>query len=79
MRRGKAGERASDLASVIAKLQSEGITSLCGLAKSLTDQGIPTARGGNAWLAKQVSRVMAKLRRRAAKFNPVARRMTCWV
>jgi DNA invertase Pin-like site-specific DNA recombinase len=61
----KASSRASDLAPVISELQEAGITSLGALAKSLTDRGIPTARGGNVWTAMQVSRVLARLQGRA--------------
>src|SRR5829696_2596548 len=38
--------RATDLAPVVAELQAAGVTSLGGLARGLTERGIPTARGG---------------------------------
>ena len=54
----KAKARAADLVPVIEDLRKEGITSLNGLAKGLTERGIPTARGGVKWSAMQVSRVL---------------------
>src|SRR5262249_6637345 len=52
--------RQADLAPVINELKAAGITSLGGLARALTERGIPTARGGSEWSAVQVSRVLAK-------------------
>lgn len=53
--------RAADLAPTIAGLHASGVTSLAGLAKALTERGIPTARGGSSWSPVQVSRVLARL------------------
>jgi DNA invertase Pin-like site-specific DNA recombinase len=53
--------RVADLAPVIAELQAAGVTSLGGLAKGLSERGIPTARGGTNWTAVQVARVLARL------------------
>jgi len=54
--------RAADLAPVIAeRLQAAGVTSLGGLARGLSERGIPTARGGAKWTAVQVSRVLARI------------------
>src|SRR5919112_1576534 len=53
--------RVADLAPVIAELQAAGVTSLGGLAKGLSERGIPTARGGTSWTPVQVSRVLARL------------------
>jgi DNA invertase Pin-like site-specific DNA recombinase len=53
--------RAADLAPVISELKSAGVTSLGGLARALTERGIPTARGGSEWSAVQVSRVLGRL------------------
>ncbi len=53
--------RAVDLAPVITELQAAGVTSLGGLARELTERGIPTARGGTKWTPVQVSRVLARL------------------
>lgn len=56
----RAAERANDLAPVLAELRAVGITSLRGLAKALTQRGIPTPRGHREWSAAQVSRLVAK-------------------
>jgi hypothetical protein len=53
--------RQTDLAPVITELKSAGVTSLLGVARALTDRGIPTARGGSVWTAVQVSRVLTGL------------------
>ena len=53
--------RAADLAPVIVELRSAGVTSLGGLARALTERGIPTSRGGSEWSAIQVSRVLSRL------------------
>jgi DNA invertase Pin-like site-specific DNA recombinase len=58
-RKAKAKARGSDLAPVIAQLQSDGITSLNGIARALTERQIPTARGSTNWSPAQVSRVLA--------------------
>lgn len=54
-----AAARGADLAPILAQLQGEGITSATGLARALTERGIPTARGGATWAAVQVQRVLA--------------------
>ncbi len=59
--RAKADARSADLAPVIAGLQAEGVTSASGLARALTERGIPTARGGAVWSAVQVQRAMARV------------------
>jgi DNA invertase Pin-like site-specific DNA recombinase len=51
--------RAGDLAPVIAELKAQGVTGLGALARALTEQGIPTARGGKVWRAVQVARVLS--------------------
>lgn len=61
VRAGKARQRAADLAPVLARLHDEGVTSLNSIAKALTEQGIPTAKGQGPWTAVQVARVRAKL------------------
>ncbi|WP_336486487.1 recombinase family protein [Methylobacterium nigriterrae] len=52
--------KAADIAPTIRELQSQGITSLGGLAKALNERGIPTAMGGT-WQAIQVRRVLARM------------------
>ncbi|UGV24684.1 recombinase family protein [Rhodopseudomonas boonkerdii] len=56
----RAKQRAIDLAPVLSKLRSEGITSASAMARVLTERGIPTARGGTKWTALQVLRVVAR-------------------
>jgi hypothetical protein len=38
-----------------------GITSLKGIAKALSERGVPTPWGGHQWQAVQVSRVLVRL------------------
>jgi len=58
-RQAKAQSRAGDLAPVIEQLRADGITTLNGLARALTDKRIPTARGSVNWSPAQVARVLA--------------------
>lgn len=60
-RAAKAQARTADLAPTIQALRASGITSATGIAKALTEKGIPTSRGGDAWTTTQVSRVLARL------------------
>lgn len=60
MRLERSQAKAADIAPTIRELQSQGITSLGGLAKALNDKRIPTAWGG-AWQATQVKRVLDRL------------------
>lgn len=53
--------RAAELAPVISELRSDGVTSLGGLARALTERGIPTARGGERWAPAQVARLLDRL------------------
>lgn len=55
----KAKARAADLLPIIGELREAGTTSLGGIARALSERGIPTARGGPTWSAVQVSRVLA--------------------
>lgn len=57
----RVASRVSDIAPTIAELRAEGITSASGIAKALTARRIPTARGGDAWTATQVQRVLSRL------------------
>jgi DNA invertase Pin-like site-specific DNA recombinase len=54
----EARRRASDVIPVIQAIQSDGVTTLRGIAQKLNDRGIPAPRGGN-WSPMQVSRVLA--------------------
>jgi len=60
-RKARAAARGADLAPVIEALRTEGITSATGLARALTERGIPTARGGSTWTAVQVQRVTSTI------------------
>lgn len=57
----RANERAADLAHLIRDLQSSGIISLSGIARALTERGVPTPRGSAEWAAVQVARTLARL------------------
>ena len=39
------------------------MTSLIGLAKALTERGVPAARGGSTWSASKVSRLLYTMAR----------------
>jgi DNA invertase Pin-like site-specific DNA recombinase len=58
----RADNRAADIAPTIAQLQAGGATSLRAIAAALNERGIPTARGGGAWSAVQVKRVLERIR-----------------
>ena len=57
----QSSERAAELASIIAELRASGVKSLRGIARALSERGIPTARGGAVWAGVQVSRVLSKI------------------
>jgi DNA invertase Pin-like site-specific DNA recombinase len=57
----RAKQRATDLAPLLSQLSAEGITSATGVARALTERGIPTARGGVKWTALQVLRVTSRM------------------
>ncbi len=57
-RQARAVARGADLAPIVHEMQAAGVTSLNGLAKALTERGIPAARGGSTWSASQVSRLL---------------------
>ena len=60
-RKASAEARGADLAPILADMRAKGITSLGGLARALTEAGIPTARGATTWSPMQVSRLVATL------------------
>ncbi|MDB5593730.1 MAG: Resolvase domain protein [Hyphomicrobiales bacterium] len=60
-RTSRATSRAAEVAPIIAGLRAEGVTSLHGLAKALTERGVPTASGGAQWQPVQVSRLLARI------------------
>jgi hypothetical protein len=57
-RRKAAGQRAQDLAPILAELRAQGVTSLRKVAASLNARGVPAARGGK-WTPVQVGRLAA--------------------
>jgi DNA invertase Pin-like site-specific DNA recombinase len=57
----RADNRAADLAPLLSELRGQGIASLSGIARSLTERGITTARGNTAWTPVQVARTLARL------------------
>ncbi|UTD26621.1 recombinase family protein [Bradyrhizobium sp. WD16] len=57
----RANNRAADLAHIIRDLQASGVTSLSGIARTLTERRVPTARGSSEWTAVQVARTVARL------------------
>jgi DNA invertase Pin-like site-specific DNA recombinase len=59
-----ADRRAADIAPLLMKLRSMGITSPTEIARTLTEHSIPTARGGAKWSAPQVTLIEARLARR---------------
>lgn len=61
VRASRADARATDLAPIITELRERGVITLSGIARALTERGIPTPRGRGAWSAVQVSRAMARV------------------
>lgn len=57
----RSAERAADIAPVIAELKKAGVATLSGIARALTERGIPTPRGGQGWSAVQVQRAIERL------------------
>ncbi len=64
--RPRAAARGADLTATVREMQANGATSLGGLARALTEAGIPTARGASTWSPMQVSRLLATMEQRAA-------------
>lgn len=56
----RADEFATAVLPAIDSIRAAGVTTLAGIAECLTARGIRTARGGQEWNAKQVSRVLAR-------------------
>ena len=56
-----ADQVAHRLSLEIARLQGEGISTLIGLARALTERGVPTPRGDGAWTHTTVARLMARV------------------
>jgi DNA invertase Pin-like site-specific DNA recombinase len=54
----RAQQTAAGLLPTLRELQAAGIVSLSGLARALTQRGVPTPGGGGRWQAVQVQRVL---------------------
>jgi len=52
----RASKRAADLAPIIDELKAAAISTYQGIARALTERGIPTAKGARVWSATQVMR-----------------------
>ena len=60
--RGEAATRAAHRLSLeIDALREAGVTTLVGLARSLTERGVPTPRGGAVWTHTTVARVLGRV------------------
>lgn len=57
----RAAAHAGRIAPVVEELRTAGVTTASGLARALSERGIPTARGGSRWTAVQVQRVLSRL------------------
>lgn len=55
-----ANARAADVLPIVEEVRASGVTSLGGIAKALSERGVPTARGGGRWTAEQVRRLLAR-------------------
>ncbi|WP_084673898.1 recombinase family protein [Methylobacterium sp. WSM2598] len=60
-RTAKANARAAQVSAVIAEIRASGITSAGGIARALTERGIPKARGSTVWRTSDVQRILARL------------------
>ena len=62
MQRGEIADTVAHRLSIeIAALQAEGLMSHLGLARALTDRGVPTLREGPTWTHKTVARLSARV------------------
>lgn len=60
--RGKAADQVAHRLSLeIAALQSEGVSTHQGLARALTERGVPTPRGSQLWTHTTVARLVARV------------------
>ncbi len=59
------GERADQAAHrlwlEIERLRGEGVSTMVGLARALTQQGVPTPKGGLVWTHTTVARLVARV------------------
>jgi DNA invertase Pin-like site-specific DNA recombinase len=59
-RRLAAAQAAHRLALEVERLRREGVGTLRGLARALTERGVPTPGGGGTWTHTTVARVLAR-------------------
>ncbi len=45
----------------IERLRDEGVSTMIGLARALTERGVPTPREGRVWTHTTVARLMARV------------------
>jgi DNA invertase Pin-like site-specific DNA recombinase len=57
----KAQRTAAAVLPVLRELQAAGIVSLSGMARALTERGVPTPGGAGRWQAVQVQRVLDRV------------------
>jgi hypothetical protein len=57
----RATRNAHRLALEVKALRGQGVTTNAGIARALTDRGIPTPRGGAVWTHTTVARVIEEL------------------
>ncbi|ACL63266.1 recombinase family protein [Methylobacterium nodulans] len=60
-RKARGDRNAARLMPIIAELRAAGIISANGIARVLSERGIPTAQGATAWRPTQVQRVLARV------------------
>lgn len=58
----KADARAADLAPILTRIDPDGTRSLAEIARRLSDETIPTPRGGTLWTPTAVARLRDRLR-----------------
>ena len=60
--RAKAADRtAHRLLLEVERLRTTGVTSRQGLARALTEHGVPAPRGGGVWTHTTVARLLARI------------------
>lgn len=60
-RRLAAEQAAHRLALELKRLRGEGVASLAAMARTLTERGVPTPKGGAVWTHTTVQRVMTRV------------------
>ena len=57
----RADQVAHRLSLEIERLKSEGVSTMIGLARALTERGVPTPRGGGVWTHTTVGRLVGRM------------------